>query len=464
MNVLGATMYPLKQNHFKLKEFKGPEDETKKGKLSRTSITKSVGKVTSMGFRKIVYRGNETHSGFSKPTDKMQQTANYGSQRKEETKKVYRSRQSPKRANKLFSAKESERLGKSYQISERIPLKEKVESDFMIIKKMDSAGPVKRPLEFVYDFKQSVKGSMLSSKVPSRVKQNPVIVMNSENLTSKETSLKKSSRPAILQKPLKRSSPLKAQPSTTSFREIPELEGNTLQASSHQEHQTPRAKPVEPVVTVAPAIKVESKIKIFRRQAKAQSFVEPKPTQEPQEPGLRTNPKAELERTPRSPNKSHVHSRKESLKITVLPSSSHSKQQTPTNPDILDRHYYHKFRKRMKEETRSKLDTESMKKDVRISWKDDDEHSSLNVNMEKHIKLGFKIGEGSFGEVYEGWDKVLEQHVGIKLFSKDKLAGSQRLMKMLEKELSVCSALPNHINICQFYRVVQDANRVMTGS
>ena len=121
---------------------------------------------------------------------------------------------------------------------------------------------------------------------------------------------------------------------------------------------------------------------------------------------------------------------------------------------------YHRFMKKQKEQ-RQEENVEllqQMKQNIRIQWKPTAEETFPDIDSQ--LKIGFKMGEGAFATVYEGFDKVIRKNVAIKVFDKSKLLQSEKRIELIQKEIDVISKIPSHPNICEFYRVVEDRKKV----
>ena len=64
------------------------------------------------------------------------------------------------------------------------------------------------------------------------------------------------------------------------------------------------------------------------------------------------------------------------------------------------------------------------------------------------LAIGFKLGEGSFAEVFEGFDKILKVNVAVKIFDKSKVMQYKDSRQLIEQELSILCKLPTHANVC----------------
>lgn len=134
---------------------------------------------------------------------------------------------------------------------------------------------------------------------------------------------------------------------------------------------------------------------------------------------------------------------------------------------------YHMFLAKMKikenNDIRAKL---NLQQEDKIDWGEGDrdkERASLSPVREDRaedrespeLKLNFKMGQGSFGSVFEGYDKLLKKNVAIKVFEKAKVRreGAQR-MRVVEEELEIMRKLGKHQHLCEFYRLVQDRKKV----
>ena len=98
----------------------------------------------------------------------------------------------------------------------------------------------------------------------------------------------------------------------------------------------------------------------------------------------------------------------------------------------------------------------TLKKSSKIIWG----HDESLPEVESTLKLGFKLGQGSFAVVYQGFDKLLHRDVAIKTFDKASIESNPEKRSFLEKEVEILANLPEHHNICEFLRVVQDQKKV----
>ena len=76
------------------------------------------------------------------------------------------------------------------------------------------------------------------------------------------------------------------------------------------------------------------------------------------------------------------------------------------------------------------------------------------------LDIGFKIGAGSFAQVFEGFDKLLQRNVAVKVFENLRVINTPGRADLLQKEISTMSRLPPHENLCGFFRVLQDRKKV----
>lgn len=124
---------------------------------------------------------------------------------------------------------------------------------------------------------------------------------------------------------------------------------------------------------------------------------------------------------------------------------------------------YHSFIQKKKDTHRADLELQLRiyKEQAKISWEvEDDKHEWDNI--EQNLKIGFKMGEGGFGIVYEGDDKILKLPVAIKVIDKAKVLKSTNRKELINSEVKLHSSLPHHENICRFYRVLEDKAKVFT--
>lgn len=125
-----------------------------------------------------------------------------------------------------------------------------------------------------------------------------------------------------------------------------------------------------------------------------------------------------------------------------------------------DSNPYHRFIKKQKEQRQEEnLELlQQLKQNIRIQWKPTGDEAFPDI--ESQLKIGFKMGEGSFATVYEGFDKVIRKNVAIKVFDKSRLLQSEKRIELIQKEIEVISRIPSHPNVCEFYRVVEDKKKV----
>lgn len=118
---------------------------------------------------------------------------------------------------------------------------------------------------------------------------------------------------------------------------------------------------------------------------------------------------------------------------------------------------YHLFVKKHKEQ----LDLEASKMidafrlEAKLKWSSGD-----SASVDSRLQIGFKMGEGTFASVYEGYDKLLKRNVAIKVIDKAKVMGNQRLKELVEREVAHLANLPHCEQVCQFYRLYEDSCKV----
>lgn len=120
---------------------------------------------------------------------------------------------------------------------------------------------------------------------------------------------------------------------------------------------------------------------------------------------------------------------------------------------------YHMFIKKQKEtqDEEIKQMISKLREEAKIIWFTEMPEGKPN---DSQLQIGFKMGEGSFAKVYEGYDKMLKKTVAIKVFDKKTVMQHQRKKELLQKEVEILSKLPSHENICEFYRLWEDTNTV----
>lgn len=69
------------------------------------------------------------------------------------------------------------------------------------------------------------------------------------------------------------------------------------------------------------------------------------------------------------------------------------------------------------------------------------------------------IGEGSFAKVFEGFDKILKQHVAIKVIKKD-VYMEKKKEYLMQNEVDILWSTRNVPEIIQVLRVLEDYKRV----
>lgn len=116
---------------------------------------------------------------------------------------------------------------------------------------------------------------------------------------------------------------------------------------------------------------------------------------------------------------------------------------------------YHSFLRRKKEARKTQVIEiiKQHKAKTEISWKTDCSEDWPDVTDQ--IKIGFKMGQGGFGTVYEGFDHELQESVAIKVIEKRVGQLKPSLQKIVQSEINIHSSLPDHENVCKFYRVIE---------
>ena len=97
-------------------------------------------------------------------------------------------------------------------------------------------------------------------------------------------------------------------------------------------------------------------------------------------------------------------------------------------------------------------------------------NTKLNWDVERlpdsilDLQLGFKIGAGSFAQVYEAYDTLLLRNVAVKVFENLRVLNTAGRAHLLQQEISTMAKLPPHENVCRFFRVLQDKKKVASCS
>lgn len=121
---------------------------------------------------------------------------------------------------------------------------------------------------------------------------------------------------------------------------------------------------------------------------------------------------------------------------------------------------YQTFIRRKKEESKTRIEDQLklFKKKTEISW--DIEKSDGWPNIGDHIKLGFKMGEGGFASVYEGWDIILQRQVAVKVVDKKSTLLKKGRPELVQNEVNIQASLEDHPNLCKFYRIIETQFKV----
>lgn len=138
----------------------------------------------------------------------------------------------------------------------------------------------------------------------------------------------------------------------------------------------------------------------------------------------------------------------------------------PTDHDSRVKAYnnYTSFIQRKKEARKTVISElmDRFKENKDISWSTEDSENWPNIS--EKLKIGFKLGQGGFGKVYEGMDLELQHSVAIKVIEKRAALQKPELRRLVESEIHIHSSLPEHENICKFYRVIEAQWQVSTRS
>ena len=77
--------------------------------------------------------------------------------------------------------------------------------------------------------------------------------------------------------------------------------------------------------------------------------------------------------------------------------------------------------------------------------------------------LGELLGQGAYGNVFAAFDLKLKKNVAVKSIDKSLLYQVEdQPEKSINTEIHILSLLPNHPNICQFYRAIETSDKVRT--
>ena len=132
--------------------------------------------------------------------------------------------------------------------------------------------------------------------------------------------------------------------------------------------------------------------------------------------------------------------------------------ESPTGSSAGEYQRFKQLQRAAQEQLQAEL-LQRFKRDTAIEWRLEEEESHF-AEVSSQLKLGFKVGEGGFAAVHEGFDKVLQRPVCAKLFDKRRLLRSEQRARLLEREVQLWAALPAHPNVCEFFRLVQDRRQV----
>lgn len=78
--------------------------------------------------------------------------------------------------------------------------------------------------------------------------------------------------------------------------------------------------------------------------------------------------------------------------------------------------------------------------------------------IEQNLIFGQCIGEGSFSRVYDGYDKILDKAVAIKVIKKKRFK-TEKKRRVVQLEVEILSKMV-HPNIVRFKRLLEDHKRV----
>lgn len=128
-----------------------------------------------------------------------------------------------------------------------------------------------------------------------------------------------------------------------------------------------------------------------------------------------------------------------------------------------DVHVSHKLIRRMdsstKKEEITKIDETERKVYSKIKLIGYDEAGEYD-DLEKELKIDGSLGKGAFSKVFLAFDRTLGKEVACKVLPKSDYDWFFHSLNELEEELSILHYLPNHPNICQFYRHLEDYDYV----
>ena len=144
------------------------------------------------------------------------------------------------------------------------------------------------------------------------------------------------------------------------------------------------------------------------------------------------------------------------------PSRNNSHSPAVSHTDVGEsRHLYASFKKRIRDTEANNLREEILRRRAvaEVRWNINSDEGS-DVLKQEGLKLGFKMGKGAFGEVFEGYDEVLKQQIAIKVIDKRLGQDNQKLQNLVKQEISMWKMVDQHEHVCEFFRLCEDHKKV----
>jgi Protein kinase domain len=138
-------------------------------------------------------------------------------------------------------------------------------------------------------------------------------------------------------------------------------------------------------------------------------------------------------------------------------SSARHKTEAGTGQSYKENNTFHIFMKRHKDSQNAEMADmiEKLKAAAMVVWSTDS-----MTDTDCQLQMGFKMGEGAFGAVYEAYDKLLKRSVAVKHVEKAKINNNPRRKELVEMEVRNLAKIPPCSQVCQFYRVFEDNLKV----
>src|SRR3990167_7038283 len=145
-------------------------------------------------------------------------------------------------------------------------------------------------------------------------------------------------------------------------------------------------------------------------------------------------------------------------------SSTRQKSHSP-QPQSLPgeaRHVYASFKKKLRDTEANILREEVRRRRdlAEIKWDLSPDAAPTDALRTQGIKLGFRMGKGAFGEVFEAYDEVLRQPVAVKVIDKKLGSDHGKLFQMVKQEVEMWKLADKHDHVCELFRLCEDQKKV----